>query len=108
MGCPGSERPLEQQVMRFIVQRFRFVLLLLLLSVQFFPSFSGYAETLPVSLVLRSGGKAMIRRAGWTAFSRLNPGVEVEFGDLMDPGGEPIGLLCANLTVQVVPQLGPL
>ena len=68
---------------------------------------AGSDEQPAVSLVIQTGTQAVIRRSGWSGFSRLSLGAEVQFGDLLDPKGEPMRILCANLAVAVVTHLGP-
>jgi hypothetical protein len=66
-------------------------------------------EETPVPLHLVSGTHpdAGIQRKDWTNYSHLSLGKSLQFGDLIDPGGEPVFVLCADLTERVVSDLGP-
>ncbi len=59
------------------------------------------------AIVLQSGSSALIEREGWTEFSHLSIGTTFEKGDLIDPQGTPVRILCANLIQHDITQLGP-
>ncbi|MEP7287557.1 MAG: fibronectin type III domain-containing protein [Chloroflexota bacterium] len=60
-----------------------------------------------ISLVTQTNTDAGVRRAGWSGFSKLSLGASIESGDLIDPKGKPVRVLCANLTEQVITDIGP-
>src|SRR5215218_5353797 len=60
-----------------------------------------------ISVVTQTNDKALIRRAGWSGFTRLSLGTTVQAGDLIDPKGQPVRTLCANLTEQAITKIGP-
>lgn len=58
-------------------------------------------------MILSATDEAQLRRADWTGFSGVSVGTMLEFGDLLDPGGQPLRVLCADLSEQTVTVLGP-
>lgn len=62
----------------------------------------------PISIVTLTNDNAGVRRLGWAAFSKLVLGQQVAFGDLIDPKGKLVRVLCSNLVEMAVTQLGPI
>ncbi len=66
---------------------------------------NGEDEPVPIHIVTGTHADARVRRDGWTGFSGLSLGASLQFGDLVDPGGEPVQVLCTDLTEHTVAQL---
>jgi hypothetical protein len=60
------------------------------------------------AFVIQSDSAAQIRRIEWTDFTHLGVGTALKDGDLIDPKGQTVRILCADLSVQVVAALGPI
>ena len=65
-------------------------------------------DAVAISIVTQTNDQAVVRRAGWTGFSRLDLGTSVQFGDLIDPKGGTVRVLCPDLSQKSVTQIGPL
>src|SRR3954467_15794098 len=59
------------------------------------------------AFVLQSSATAQVRRAGWTEFTHLSLGAGLQAGDLLDPQDNPIIVVCADLSKQVVTTISP-
>src|SRR4051812_36208965 len=59
------------------------------------------------AFVLQSSATAQVRRAGWTEFTHLSLGAGLQTGDLLDPKDNPIVVICADLSKQVVTTISP-
>ncbi len=57
--------------------------------------------------VLQSSTTAQVRRSGWTEFTHLSLGAGLQDGDLLDPKGDSIVVICADLSKQVVTSISP-
>ncbi|MEO8395048.1 MAG: hypothetical protein ABI700_18775 [Chloroflexota bacterium] len=59
------------------------------------------------AFVLQSSATAQVRRAGWTEFTHLSLGAGLQAGDLLDPKDDPIVVICADLSKQIVTSISP-
>ncbi len=59
------------------------------------------------AFVLQSSETAQVRRAGWTEFTHLSLGAGLQAGDLLDPQEDPIVVICADLSKQIVTAISP-
>ena len=64
-------------------------------------------DTAMQAFVLQSSATAPVRRAGWTEFTHLSLGAGLPAGDLLDPKDNPIVVICADLSKQVVTTISP-
>ncbi len=64
-------------------------------------------ETPAEAFVLQSSADAQVRRAGWTEFTHLSLGADLQAGDLLDPKDNPIVVVCADLSKQIVTTISP-
>ena len=64
-------------------------------------------DTAMQAFVLQSSATAQVRRAGWTEFTHLSLGAGLQAGDLLDPKDNPIVVICADLSKQVVTTISP-
>ncbi|MBX3085575.1 MAG: hypothetical protein KF716_28320 [Anaerolineae bacterium] len=69
---------------------------------------SAQTDAPAVSVVTQSSETARLRRNGWKGFSQLSTGAAVQFGDLIDPKGGTVRVLCADLTERTITRPGPL
>ena len=66
------------------------------------------AEADVQAIVIQSAANAQVRRAGWTGFTHLSLGAELQTGDLVDPKDTPIRVICGDFSQQVISVIGPL
>ena len=59
------------------------------------------------AFVLQSSVTAQVRRAGWSEFTHLSLGAGLQDGDLLDPKDNPIVVICADLSKQIVTAISP-
>jgi hypothetical protein len=60
------------------------------------------------AIVIQSAEGAQVRRAGWTGFTHLSLGAELQAGDLVNPVGKPVRVICGDYSQQVINVIGPL
>ncbi|MBN1285441.1 MAG: hypothetical protein JXB47_08585 [Anaerolineae bacterium] len=65
------------------------------------------ADATAVHIVTRSHPAATYSRVGWTYFAALVEGQQLTSYDLVDPASQPVRVLCANLTEQIITDFGP-
>src|SRR5258708_3949014 len=99
-----------------MLRTIRLVILALFIVISLFiPVSAGFtsvtaqtASVNPFSIITLTNDNAGVRRLGWSNFTRLVLGSQVAFGDLIDPKGQDVRVLCANLVEIAVTRLSPL